>query len=70
MDKQPGWTAAEDIACCRTYLRVSEDSIVRENQTATAPEVIGGAELARLLEHSTRGSSKGGGGTALKCKKN
>ena len=33
MWKQARWSPAEDMACCRSYLRVSEDPLVGNNQS-------------------------------------
>jgi hypothetical protein len=58
MGRQPRWIAAEDVASCRAYLRVSEDPIVGSNQTSSALEDLVGAEFERLVPSTLEGAAR------------
>lgn len=49
MGKQARWSPAEDIACCRSYLRVSEDPLVGANQGKEVFEARVQVQFARLV---------------------
>jgi hypothetical protein len=58
MGKQPRWIAAEDVASCRAYLRVSEDPVVGSNQTSGALEARVGAEFEQLVPSTLAGAAR------------
>jgi hypothetical protein len=58
MGKQPRWTVLEDVASCRTYARVSLDSVVGSNQTSATLEARVGAEFQRMMPDAVTGSAR------------